>query len=192
MALTEHRRSWFEDIGRLMRSEGFVLIPAREVSCGAAHLLVLCEDQALLETLTPLVSPDHPTLLHDAVAVIWAHPAAPSGSSAYAPAIRRDADLEQVLSGVEVLNGRHLHFPEAVAGAEDLARESRLAATAGSDAHCEDDLGRCFTEIDCDLSDGALGAVDAIRLGATRPFLSADWAESRGHHYRSSLKGYLG
>ncbi|HVF11496.1 MAG TPA: PHP-associated domain-containing protein, partial [Actinomycetota bacterium] len=165
VALTEHRQSSFQQIGQLLASEGLLLIPAREVSCGGAHLLVLCEDEHLLETLTPLVSPEHPTLAREDVAVIWAHPAAPSGSSAYAPSIRRDPAIEAILSGVEVLNGRHLHFPEAVEGAESLASQTHLAATAGSDAHTDQDLGRCFTEIDCGLSEGASGAIKAIRSG---------------------------
>lgn len=192
VALTEHRQSSFHQICQLMASEGLTLIPAREVSCGAAHLLVLCEDEHLLETLTPLVSHEHPVLAQEGVAVIWAHPAAPAGSSAYAPSIKRDSAIEAILSGVEVLNGRHLHFAAAVEGAESLARQTHLAATAGSDAHTEEDLGRCFTEIDCQLTEGVSGVIKAIRSGLTRPVLSADWASRRGQVYRSSLQEYLG
>lgn len=192
IALTEHDPPDHSEAIAQMTAAGLLAITAREVSCIGAHLLVISEDEDLLRELPRVVEPTHPLLGRRDVAVIWAHPAAPSGSSAYAPVSADPERLRGVVHAVEVLNGRHLHFPDAVERAEQLAAQLGVGRSGGSDAHRQEDVGRCFTEIDADASDGTAGVVEAIRVGRVAPVLSRAWSASQDYDYRSSLTRYLG
>lgn len=192
MALTEHDPPDHADAISHMTAAGLLAVTAREVSCVGAHLLVFSDDQELLRTIPRVVDPHHPMLHRNDIAVVWAHPAAPSGSSAYAPVAADPERLRGVVHAVEILNGRHLHFPEAVDRAEQLAAELGVGRTAGSDAHRPEDVGRCFTAMDADPSRATSGVVDAIRDGRVEPVLSRAWAVSQGYDYRTSLERYLG
>lgn len=175
-----------------MKAAGLLAVTAREVSCIGAHLLIIGEDQELLRELPRVVEPGHPMLHRNDIAVIWAHPAAPSGSSAYAPVSADPERLSGIVHAVEVLNGRHLHFHEAVERAEQLSAQLGVGRTAGSDAHRPEDVGRCFTVIDADPEDATAGVVAAIRAGRVMPVLSRAWSVSQDYDYRSTLTRYLG
>ncbi len=192
MAVTEHGPPSFEALKKELSSKGIGLLPGREVSLLGAHVLVYSADEALLRSLSPLVLVHDPLFERDDVALAWAHPAAPAGSSAYPPSVFGHAGgLLDLIHCIEVLNGRHLHFEASVGQAEAIAVGYGLGMTGGSDAHNASDVGRCATFVDSNFADGAAGLVAAIRAGLTRPVLSERWADARGYHYRTSLQRYL-
>jgi predicted metal-dependent phosphoesterase TrpH len=188
VALTEHLPGVLDDARETLNREGLLLIPAREVSYLHAHLLVLSIDEDFLGRLPRRVT-DAGDLVQPNVALIWAHPGAPSGSSAYAINLPDDRPFRDFVHGVEILNGRHLHFPQAVEVARSLKESTGSGGTGGSDAHIAQDVGRAFTLIDADRDVAA--TIDAIRDGKVRPVLSAAWAETHDYHYRPSLEEFL-
>lgn len=192
VALTEHDPPDHSEAVAQMTAAGLLAVTAREVSCIGAHLLVISPDQEVLRELPRVVDPTHPMLGRQDIAIVWAHPAAPSGSSAYAPVSADPERLRGVVHAVEVLNGRHLHFPDAVERAEQLAAQLGVGRSGGSDAHRGEDVGRCFTVIDAVANDGTAGVVEAIRAGRVTPVLSRAWSVSQDYDYRSSLTRYLG
>ncbi len=193
VAVTEHRPPTFDVLREALEDKEIVLLPGREVSLLGAHVLVLSEDEELLKALPPLVLASDSLLQHEHIALVWAHPAAPAGSSAYPPSVFGHAGgLLDLIHGIEVLNGRHLHFEASVGQAETIAAGYNLGMTGGSDAHRPSDVGRCATFVESLSEDGAAGLVGAIRAGRTRPVLNERWAAARSYDYRPSLQRYLG
>ena len=188
VALTEHNPADLQGARDHLNATGLLLIPAREVSYLHAHLLVYSEDEEYLRALPRRIT-DPGILARTDTAVVWAHPGAPSGSSAYA--IRRpDSDtLSEIVHGVEILNGRHLHFPEAIEVAMELKTSIGSAGTGGSDAHVARDVGRTFTLLDAERN--VASVVRSIRTGRVRPALGSAWAKLHGYHYRPSLEEFL-
>lgn len=191
VAVTEHVAVDYAILREALGVFGVMLVPAREVACAGKHLLVLSADEALLTSLGAAVPPDDPSLFSEALACIWAHPAAMGGSSAYPPFVPDPDEISPLLHGVEVLNGKHLHLETAVRGARDVMRALGLCGTGGSDSHQVTDVGRCLTEVDASVEDGPKGVVAALREGRARPVLSARWARRHGYHYRESLQEFL-
>lgn len=192
VGLTEHSPSDVVEVVEVLADAGLLCVPGREVSCSGAHLLVFSEDLELLKKLPRLVSPDDARLGRGDVACIWAHPAAAAGSGAYPAFVPHSEGVGGLVHAIEILNGRHLAFPETIQAALRLAAELNLATTGGSDAHAPPDLGRCLTEIQTDPNEGAAGVIGAIRNGAVRPFLNEAWARLRRYDYREDLKGFVG
>jgi hypothetical protein len=191
VALTEHR-TWnpagaAEEFG----AAGVVVLPARELTCAGAHVLFFTTDLDLLTTLPLAVGPGDPVWRRDDVATVWAHPAAVGGSSAYPVFPPSPPDgMAQWCRGVELLNGRHLHFEQAVSAAAQTAAALGLPTTGGSDAHRPADIGRCATHIETEGRDAA-SIVAAMRAGKMRPVLTAAWAEKHGYDYRQDLARFL-
>ena len=189
VALTEHAHAGYEENKQALDSVGVTVIPGREVSCGSHHILVAAVSPEKLEKLPSAVSPadlDSPDL-----ACIWAHPAFPSGSSTHPFMTGLPPEVAHVLHGVEVLNGRRLHLGPPIAWAAEEASRLQLSATAGSDAHRIEEVGRCFTMIDSPSRD-PVDVIRALRSGKTQPVLSKAWAELHGYDYRSDLRRFLG
>lgn len=182
--VTEHEPCDYGPLSEAFSSEGLVLLAGREVSCRGAHVLVFSSDYGFLAQLSRICEPNDLRL--DQTACIWAHPAAPSGSSAYPPGLRASPDLADVVHCVEVLNGRHLMFEDAVLAVEGLG----LPSTGGSDAHEYAAVGRCATFVEGARDQSQ--ALSAIRAGHVRPVLSKAWALEHDYSYRPSLAKYLG
>jgi hypothetical protein len=100
--------------------------------------------------------------------------------------------LKGAVHGVEVLNGRRLHIPSGLALAVEAARSLDLPTSAGSDAHAIDEVGKCFTDVQCSPDAGASGVVKAVRAGSFTAHLSNAWAELHGYDYRQDLAEFLG
>lgn len=193
VGVTEHRPPVHDKLRGALDDAGVVLVPGREVTISGAHVLVFSNDEDFLSSLHPLLMAEDPALKRDDIALIWAHPAAPAGSSAYPPSVlAQKSALMETAHVIEVLNGRHLHFEGAVSQAESLAVAYRLGMSAGSDAHRAVEVGRCLTYVECDLEDAVPGIIAAIRSGRTQPVLSELWASIRGYDYRPSLRRFLG
>lgn len=190
-ALTEHLAWDTKEVESSFLAAGLLLIPAREISCGIAHILVLADDRSLTQELPKSLSVQELKDL-SGVARIWAHPAAPAGSSAYAPNVPDAGELTAALEAAEVLNGRHLQFASAVSSAAAFASANGLARSGGSDAHRRVDVGRCFTWVEAPSSAGVEGVIQAIKAGKIEPGLSMKWAADHGYEYRSDLADYLG
>lgn len=188
-APTEHNPTNHALTIEAFEETGLIFIPAREVSCEGAHLLIFCDSLELLAELPRLVDHRHPVFARDDVACVWAHPAAPGGSSAYAPVVPPTEVLRHLVHAIEILNGRHLHFPEAIERAIELANALAKGRTGGSDGHRSAEVGRCFTLVDAQPS--AASIIEAIRLGRCEPALSATWAARHDYHYRPDLQRYL-
>lgn len=187
VALTEHRAVDSKAPAVFARA-GLVLVPGREVSCAGAHLLILSADASVFDDLPVLIDPQTLARIRKHAAIVWAHPAAPAGSSAYAPRLPKVGPLKGSIDAVEVLNGRHLHFPDAIGIAQELAAELGVALTGGSDAHREGEVGRCVTAVKAGKSQDASGVVEAIKRGDCRAVLNDLVA---GAPYRSDLAEYL-
>lgn len=189
VAVTEH--SSFDHAALRAATKHLLVVPAREVTCGGAHILVLSTDEGLLSDLGGAVDPGDERLRRQDTACIWAHPAAPGGSAAYPPVAPGSEVLRDVICAVELLNGRHLHDHRAIEVAAQLAEALGLPVTGGSDAHRVEDVGRCATRFPDSVGDPA-GIVEALRKGECSPVLNERWAELRGYDYRESLGRYLG
>jgi hypothetical protein len=193
VGVTEHRPPAHDQLKSALEDAGVVLLPGREVTISGAHVLVFSQDEAFLSNLRPLLMLEEPALRREDVALVWAHPAAPAGSSAYPPSVfAQDSALIETVHAIEVLNGRHLHFEGAVSESESLAVAYGLGMTGGSDAHKPTEVGRCFTHVECKSEDGVPSIIDAIRSGRIQPVLSQVWASTRRYDYRPSLRRFLG
>lgn len=98
--------------------------------------------------------------------------------------------LKSVVHGVELLNGRRLHIPNGISLATDAARSLGLPPSAGSDAHTIEEVGKCFTDVQCPPGSTA-EVVKAIRDGRFTAHLSGAWAELHGYDYRQDLAEYV-
>jgi hypothetical protein len=193
VGVTEHRPPVHDRLRGALDDAGVVLVPGREVTISGAHVLVFSDDEDFLSSLHPLLMAEDPALKRDDIALIWAHPAAPAGSSAYPPSVfAQNSTLLETVHVIEVLNGRHLHFEGAVSESESLALAYGLGMSAGSDAHRAVEVGRCLTHVECNPEGGVPGIIAAIRSGRTQPVLSELWASIRGYDYRPSLRRFLG
>lgn len=189
VALTEHNSCFHSP--EIFNDAGLVLIPAREVALAGHHILVLSTDEQMLQSMDGSLTEQAEMFLRDDVACIWAHPGAVAGAGTY-PTFRIDpSPVREVVSAIEILNGRHLHFSTEVEVALRLSLETMLPGTAGSDAHRPGDVGRCVTIVDSDRADGAAGVITAIRKGNVEPALNSVWAEKWGSDYRHDLRQYL-
>jgi hypothetical protein len=191
VVVTEHSPCAYGEIAEALRGAGIMFVPAREVACGGAHVLVLSADEALLKSLPRAVDPKDERLSRSSVACVWAHPAALGGSSAYPPNAPDLAALDGVVAAVELLNGRHLHDHRAVSIAREIGEDLGLPMTGGSDAHREEDVGRCATRFD-DRLERPEDVIAALRLGEGFPVLNSLWAAQHGYDYRMSLMEFLG
>ena len=135
--------------------ETMEFIPGNEISTTKGHVLVIGPDpptRTQPETLTPS---EAVSLAHDrnCVAVI-AHPYRGS----------QILDSSASFDAVEV-NGKH---PQTFERVRTLARERELPIVGGSDAHFPFEVGRVYTEVDCDTMTPE-SVVDAIRDGRVEP-----------------------
>ncbi|MCA1840420.1 MAG: PHP-associated domain-containing protein [Actinomycetota bacterium] len=165
-----------------------LVIPAREVTYLGAHLLVLSSDLELL-TQIPRRVEDEWWFRQGPSAVIWAHPGAATGSSAYPARMPNPEGMADVVHCVELLNGRHLHFAETIDVGRRLALSLGCAMTGGSDAHAPADIGRCFTIIEAEPTVDSV--IAALRSQRCEPALGAAWAALHDYHYRGDLEEYL-
>jgi predicted metal-dependent phosphoesterase TrpH len=189
IGVTEHRPSDYDLIRSPLEREGLTFVPGREVAVGPHHVLVLSSDETLLAGLPVRARAED--LDDPRLACLWAHPAFPGGASVYPPMVPPYEKLKSVVHAVELLNGRRLHIGSGLLLAADAARSLGLPTTAGSDAHSIDEVGKCFTDVQCSPDAGAAGVVKAIRGGRVSAHLSAAWAELHGYDYRQDLAEFV-
>ncbi len=163
LVLTEHEHLWaLEELEALRREaeidEQFVLLTAQEVQTDLGHVLVFGADRSLpgrhalsdLRTQWP------------AAALVWAHPYRHR---------RRPKDeklLRPELDGVEIFNSNHTGIGH-YRGVTDWHR-LKFVATAGSDAHAPETVGRYPTLLDHPVTTLA-ELITEIRAGRCRPFV---------------------
>ncbi|MGH2811206.1 MAG: PHP-associated domain-containing protein [Actinomycetota bacterium] len=190
IGVTEHDPALYDELGDALGAEGLTLVPGREVYCGPCHVLVFSADRELLHALPRSVESD--ALDDSAFACVWAHPAFLGGPLVVPVSDPPSAPVSKVVHAVEVLNGIRLHAAEGIRAAIQAAHRLGLPGTGGSDAHRPEHLGRCFTDVEVEASEGPEGVVNAIREGRARPVLSLRWAEVHRYDYRDDLREFLG
>lgn len=144
-----------------------LLIPGVEISSEEGDFLIFSTDMDFLASLQPLQPLPERSLRPRDTAVVWAHPfaGAPGGLGADSGYLGRIAGQ---VDGIEVFNG---NWPDTAASeaAVELARRFRLAQLGGSDAHREDQLLRCWTEVErCEGVADLIGAIKQMRTEARR------------------------
>ncbi len=180
LGLTNH--DYYEDFDAT--SGAPTLIPGNEISTTKGHVLVIGPDPPS-RTEPDMISPTQAvSIAHDRGCVaVMAHPY--RGSNILNSAASFDA--------VEI-NGKHPQNHEKI---QALARERELPIIGGSDAHFPFEVGRVYTDVDCD-SLTAEAIVDAIRCGRVAPRIRQDTSHrvlqkvyERLHHikYRRSAIG---
>lgn len=168
--ITEHFRQWGDDeVRAATEAHGIIVVPAREWATPLGHILALGISRNSPEMRDP-------ALLRRAAdaeggLLIVAHPFRhffDAPRQGLHPASLRTIDPEQAaglpifkfVDCVEVINGnctpRENAFAAAVADILDLP------ATAGSDAHYPDDIGRCWTVFPVGVT-GVTDVIEALR-----------------------------
>lgn len=138
--------------------EGIYIIPACEFSTDIGHLLVLFLKEQVNESLTRddcgrFYWPDICREAHKQGALVFfAHP--------YAPPRPHSKALYENVDGIEAFNGRVVHSRLRTANerALELTRSLCKPYTVGSDAHCPDEVGRSYLELD--LPESAMNEPD--------------------------------
>ncbi len=138
--------------------ENFFFINASEVSTDAGHLLILFQKNEI----PPNIATDEngryfwrdvcDAAHKDGALVFLAHP--------FAPEFPRSARFWKEIDGIEVANSRAAlsRVSDANERAIKLAGELSLPFSAGSDAHCPEEVGTSFWE--CDLPESAMDEPD--------------------------------
>ncbi len=142
----------------LPAQKGFYFIPACEFSTDVGHLLVYFLKSEINKNLVRddfgrFFWRDVCKFAHDQGALVFlAHP--------YSPKKEHSEALYREIDGVEVHNSRVVH--SLVRGANDkalaLAKKLSKPFSAGSDAHCPDEVGTTYWE--CDLPKSAINEPD--------------------------------
>jgi histidinol phosphatase-like PHP family hydrolase len=188
VALTDHGPGADFDAAReALASRGVALVPGREIATDLGHVLVLSADAAWLAAHPRRCDLPLPDSRRSPAALVWAHPGGwRVGWTMVPPDPSRGAEH---LHGVEILNGERLHQADGLEVAARIARELKLAACGGSDAHDVAGVGRCLTEVPGARSVEEL--VEAIVAGETRPVLGEAWANANQANYeRTDLALY--
>ena len=177
VCLTEHDFVWDpEAASDLARRHAFTVIPAIEVNTEDGHLLAFGIDRYVygMHRVAELAR-----LVEDAGgALVAAHP-----YRRQLPfQLRHDGDWSEALEraaanpayrhvcAMETLNGRGSERENAFA--RELCDRLGLPAVAASDAHQRDDVGRCATRFERDVTD-APGLVRELRAGRFQPLALA-------------------
>jgi 3',5'-nucleoside bisphosphate phosphatase len=163
LVLIEHGQLWtaraLAELRRVAEiDEGFVLLAGQEVLTEIGPVLVLGADRSLpgRHALTELRS------AWPEAALIWSHP------------YRQDRQpseeqlLHACLDAVEIISGAHTHL--AHARSIDDWHRLKFVATAGSDAHRIEDVGRYPARLDHPITTLAQLCVE-LRAGRVRPML---------------------
>jgi len=173
VCLTEHDFTWDPQAVRdLARRHSFRIIPAIEVNTEDGHFLAFGIDRYVYGMHR---SAELARLVEDAGgALVAAHP-----YRRQLPFhLRHDGDwseaLERALANpayrhvraIETLNGRGSERENAFAA--ELCSRLGLPAVAASDAHQRDDVGRCATRFERDVTDVA-SLVHELRAGRFQP-----------------------
>jgi len=173
VCLTEHDFTWDSDSARdLARRHAFAVIPAIEVNTEDGHILAFGVDRYVygMHRIAELAR-----LAEDAGgALVAAHP-----YRRQLPFhLRHDGDWSEALEraaanpayrhvcAIETLNGRGSERENAFA--RELCDRLGLPAVAASDAHQRDDVGRCATRFERDVTDVA-SLIRELRAGRFRP-----------------------
>ncbi len=188
VALTDHSPGCdYTEARAVLAHHGVMLIPGRELNTPLGHVLALATDTEWLTQIPESCALPPPGTPRGPLALVWAHPAGWRVAGALAAPDPSRGGL--YLHAVEILNGERLYQPDAVAIAEDLARQLGVAGTGGSDAHRHEGAGRCLTEV-VGAADAA-GVIEGIRDGQCRPVLGPVWAERHDMRYaRDDLRPY--
>jgi predicted metal-dependent phosphoesterase TrpH len=169
IALTNHGNVHDNLILRARLADaGTVLLDGVEVSTLFGDFVVFSSDLKYLSGLRALRAPLCPEDVPNRAAVVWVHPIAGGGhsGSVYLPGM--ELQVAPVVHAVEVYNGNWL-AQQYVDGAQAIASALGLPRTGGSDAHRQDRLGVCATEVDGPIGDTA-DLVRALRAGAVQPW----------------------
>jgi len=146
---------------------GVVLVHGVEISTLHGDFVILSPDLDYLAGFDDVQAVPTSGDIAPHAALVWVHPAAGGGrsGSAYYDGL---ADLVvPIIDGIETWNG-NWSGRRYVETAERIAREFGVPETGGSDAHLVERIGRCATEVDCQVTSTA-DVVGAIKAGAVRP-----------------------
>lgn len=154
-------------LGPALAAEGVLLIDGVEISTLFGDFVVFSPDMDYLETLRSVQDAPRAESIPDHAAVVWVHPGAGGGrsGSAYYPGI--ESMVAGAVDAVEVFNGSWLE-ERYVAVAEQIAGALGVARTGGSDAHDQESLMTCFTEMPDPVTSTA-DVVRALQQGLTIP-----------------------
>ncbi len=138
--------------------DNFFIIPACEYSTDIGHLLVYFMKKKINASLARddagrYFWRDVCKAAHEQGALVFlAHP--------FSPAHNHPAELFEQIDGVEVFNSRVVHsrITDANSRALKLCKSLDLPFSAGSDAHCPEEVGTTFWE--CNLPEAELSAPD--------------------------------
>ena len=154
ICLTEHDRFWdHDDIAKLSRRHGFLILPGVEITTEQAHLLVFGLDKyifgmhrasfvrQLADEAGAVVIVAHPYRRH------YITEEGPEGERYY-PALTRacESPLFDLVDAIEVLNGRGM--PAENLFSQDIAARLHLPGVAGSDSHEVHEIARCATRFE--------------------------------------------
>lgn len=160
ICLTEHNALWEPiDLRELAERCEFPVFPGIELGTDAGHVLAFGFDRyrpelLVLERLRPIAE-------REGAVLVLAHPMRP-----FHGILPPWSEFPGWFDGVEVINGDHSDTEDGylVRQAADLG----LAATAGSDAHTREAVGRVATAFPQRIR-GVEDIMSAIRLAETRP-----------------------
>ena len=138
--------------------KGFYFIPACEFSTNVGHLLVYFQKTPVNKNLVRdeygrFFWRDICKFAHDQGALVFlAHP--------FSPKKIHPDDLFSEIDGIEIHNSRVVHsrIKNANKKAAELAKKLKKPISAGSDAHCPEEVGTSYWE--CDLSESSMSAPD--------------------------------
>ncbi|MHB9053189.1 MAG: PHP-associated domain-containing protein [Thermoleophilia bacterium] len=135
------------------------VIPGVEISSPAGDFLIYSADLDFLRGLKAVQSLPGRMQRPEMTVVVWAHPFAGNGGGANA-AEDYYARIAPQVDGIEVYNG---NWPDDTASAlaRRIADEFSLAELGGSDAHRNEQLMRCWTEVEGEI-DGVIDFVTAV------------------------------
>ena len=173
VCLTEHDFTWdAEAASELARRHGFIVIPAIEVNTEDGHLLAFGIDRYVygmhrVAELARLVEDAGGTL-------VAAHPYRRqlpfhlhhSGDCSQALERALANPAYRHVHAIETLNGRGSERENAFA--RELCDRLGLPGVAASDAHQRDDVGRCATRFERELTDVA-SLIRELRAGRFQP-----------------------
>ena len=140
IAITDHNTfKGAQKLAKLNKDKNFEVIKGIELSTNKAHLLALYLNEEIktnnfFEALDLIKK-------QDAIAVI-AHPCS-------ALRVPLTADIKKIKAYLETCNGRA--FPFENKKAAEIAKKYKIAATAGSDAHFDFEIGNATTLFNDDL-----------------------------------------
>lgn len=162
LAISEH-----DLCEQLPEYDDFLLIPAVEITTTAGHLLGLFLDRPV--HMDALTASGYPTIKAACNAIhacgglaVLAHPFAPQK-------LPENELMRFPVDAIEVCNARAaLRRGQANDRARELAAAMRKPGTGGSDAHCAQEVGACYTSFSC-LEWGLASMKEALRQGRVEP-----------------------